>query len=90
MFDDQRYATYKSGRILGEFMPRLTVGQKVLVTGLSLMYSDYKNLDGTIVSLDGDYVRVAVPSKKIFAEDLQELRKSGNKAFIRVNKKQVV
>ena len=46
---------------------RLAVGRKVLVTELNLMYSDYKNLDGTVVSVDGDYVRVAIPQKKIFA-----------------------
>ena len=69
---------------------RLVVGQKVLVTGLSLQYSDYVNLDGEVVSLDGGYVRVAILKKKIFAEDLEELRKSGDKAFIRVKTKQVV
>ena len=65
-------------------MRRLKVGQKVLVKIINLAYADYKNLDGTVVEVDGEFVRVAVPRKKIFAEDLLELRKTSDKAFIRV------
>lgn len=71
-------------------MMKLTVGQKVLVTRLSLQYSDYKNLAGNVAAVDGDYVRVSIPVKKIFKEDLEELRKSGTRVFVRVKRNLIV
>ena len=65
-------------------MNRFAIGQKVLVKSLSLEYSDYKNIDGEVTDVDGDYCRVSIPCKKICLEDLRELRKAGDRAFVRV------
>jgi len=63
---------------------KLKVGKKVLVTNLSLMYSDYRNIDGKIVDVDGDFVKVAVKKNSFYAEDEKELRKDGNNVIVRV------
>lgn len=65
-------------------MATLKVGSKVLVTRISLSFSDYKNLDGVVTNLSGEFATVAVPKNKISAEDLRDLRKDGERALIKV------
>ena len=68
----------------------LKVGSKVLVTKVSLSFSDYKNLDGIVKDLHGEFAEVAVPKNKISAEDLRDLRKDGDSALIKVKVTNIV
>jgi len=54
---------------------KITKGQKVLIKNLSLSFSDYKNIDGNIIDVDGDLATVSIPRSKIASEDLRDLRK---------------
>ena len=65
-------------------MAQITIGRKVLVKNLSLSYSDYRNLDGEILEVHGDFASVAVAKKKISVEDLRELRIIEDKAVVKV------
>jgi hypothetical protein len=65
-------------------MAKITVGRKVLVKNLSLSYSDYRNLDGEVMEVHGDYASVAVAKKKISVEDLRDLRLIEDRAVVKV------
>lgn len=56
----------------------VTKGQKVLVKNLSISFSDYRNLAGEVLDVEGEIVRVAVDRNKISTEDLRDLRKDKN------------
>lgn len=66
------------------------VGQKVLVKNVSLSFSDYKNLNGEIVSIHNDFVEIAIPRNKFSAEDLRDLRKDNVNAFVKVKISSIV
>jgi len=63
--------------------------RRVLIKTASLQYSDYVNVHGHLVDIDGEYATVSVPSHSFCLEDEKELKKDGDNYIVRVKVNQL-
>jgi len=67
----------------------LQKGSKVIIKSISLEYSDYQNIRGEVIEIEGDLIKVTVPIKSFSEEDERELLHENGFVFVKVKQDQI-